>query len=91
MWASGISSVYHLQFFERSCRVVDDDDRVLFAGSYRECEEWLDSAENRAALAEKVEQVVETQPGWLGSIRAWFVDGRHGLISKSRWRTSRSA
>jgi len=39
--------MYRIQHFDRSCRVLDADDRIVFAGSFRECEDWLDLAENR--------------------------------------------
>ncbi|MBA3312412.1 MAG: hypothetical protein M3552_07335 [Planctomycetota bacterium] len=37
--------MYRLEHFERNCRVIEDD-RVLFAGSFRECEDYLDLLEN---------------------------------------------
>ena len=37
--------MYRLEYFERNCRVLEDD-RVLFAGSFRECEDYLDMLEN---------------------------------------------
>lgn len=69
--------MYQLQFFDRSCRVVDEDDRVLFVGSYRECEEWLDLQENVLALAEQARRVAEHRPGWFHGLWQWFVHRRH--------------
>ena len=45
--------MYRVQIVEKSCRVVDDEDRVVFVGSLRECEEWLDATENQATAEER--------------------------------------
>ncbi|MGC1273682.1 MAG: hypothetical protein WBC44_08255 [Planctomycetaceae bacterium] len=73
--------MYRLQFFDRNCRILDDDDRIVFAGSFRECEEWLDLVENRSHTSAKPPPPVVERPSWLSRLR----DSRLGrLIPRHR-------
>lgn len=61
--------MYHLQFFDRSCRILDDEERVIFAGSFRECEDWLDTAENQGRLRPQPLTQADERPNWLSRIQ----------------------
>ncbi|HEX6984286.1 MAG TPA: hypothetical protein VF170_02865 [Planctomycetaceae bacterium] len=61
--------MYQLQFFDRNCRVIDAEDRIVFAGSFRECEEWLDLAENRLRR-EQAARAVVPRPSWLSRLQS---------------------
>lgn len=63
--------MYRVQQFDRSCRILDDDDRIVFAGSYRECEDWLDQMENRQRIGTG-DSSAEKQSGWRGWLRRFF-------------------
>lgn len=68
--------MYRIQFFDRSCRILDDEDRIVFAGSFRECEEWLDLAENRSRDPKPAQTVAERdgRSEWLSRLSAcWLV------------------
>jgi hypothetical protein len=67
------AGAYRIQTHEQSCCVLDADDLVVFAGTFRECEEWLDAAENRRlAAARSTEQATERRPAWFRWIaRLW--------------------
>ena len=72
--------MYRLEHFERNCRVVEDD-RVLFAGSFRECEDYLDLLENvrRPQFLKKQRrrkaaslQTLKHTTAWAVCMLSWF-------------------
>lgn len=72
---------FELQIYGHSARVLGANGRVVFAGSLRACEDWLDAAEIRARLHEAtVERAA--RPGFLARYLAKCLSGERAAACR---------
>lgn len=79
---------FEIQVFGRSTRVLDDLGRVAFAGSFRECEDWLDHHEVVELARKSARAKAAKRPNWPMRVLKTLTEAGRNL--EAHWPTQRS-